>query len=164
MRWRLAVVLLIAASLASAAGRPFEDLVKAIEKHFDTTRTRVPGMGWANLALMLAHPGGAREVHIALFRDLQVDPNGERQQELDRFMDGLASPELRPLIRTRSHEREDATYIFSGEVGKTTQLLLATFHGRQATVVEVRVDLDTLMRWIQSPEMAGREVRQDHDW
>lgn len=159
---RLAAVVLAAASVASAG--PFDTVVTAIETHFGATRTRIPGMGWANLALMLAHPGGAREVHIALFKDLHTDLDGDKQREVDKLMDTVASAELRPLIRTRSGERGEATYIFSGEVGKTTQLLVATFNSKQATVVEVRVDLETLMRWIQSPDVAGREMQGDHDW
>jgi hypothetical protein len=155
---RLLAVLFVAAGVAAADGHPFDDVVRAIEKHYGATRTRIPGMGWANLALTLSHPAGAREVHIAIFKDLHVEPD----EPMDRFMRTLESAELRPLIRTKSSERGDAVYIFHGELGKTTQLLIATFSGRQETVVEVRVDVDTLMRWIQSPdEWRGAGESQD---
>lgn len=156
IRARLLAVLLAASAIACAAGREFDDLVKAVETHFGATRTHIPLMGVANLALHIARPAGTSGFRIALFEDLKTDLDGEQQDELDRFMDTLSSPSLRPLIRTRSRPDGEATYIFSGETGKTTQLLIATFNRREATVVEVKVNFDTLIRWIQSPELAGK--------
>ncbi|SPE35751.1 conserved exported hypothetical protein [Candidatus Sulfopaludibacter sp. SbA3] len=166
MRARLLVLFLAAAGIACAAGHEFDDMVKAVETHFGATRTHIPLMGVANFVLKVAHPAGTSGFRIALFEDLKTDLDEEKQAELDRFMDGLSSPKLRPFIRTRSRDEGEATYIFCGETGKTTQMLLATFSRREATVIEVKVDFETLLRWIQSPELAGKSFKGDHerDW
>lgn len=161
---RLCVLVLAVAGTAAGAGHEFDAIVKAIETHFNATRTHIPLMGVANLALKVAHPAGATGFHLALFQDLKIDLDGENQDQLDRFMDTLPSPTLRPFIRTRSRENASATYVFTGETGKTTQVLVATFDRNQATVVEVRVNFDTLVRWIQSPDTVGSSFSGDRDW
>jgi hypothetical protein len=159
---RLVFAFLLAAGIASAS-REFDELAKAIETHYGVARTHIPLMGIANLALRVARPAGTSGVHIALFQDLRTDLDDDTQAELDRFMDGLSSPHLRPIIRTRSRPNGEATYIFSGDLGKTSQILIATFNSHQATVVEVYVNFDTLVRWIQSPDTAGKSLQSDID-
>jgi hypothetical protein len=161
-RARLILAFLLVAGIASAS-REFDGLVKAIETHYGATRTHIPLMGIANLALKVARPAGASGFHIALFQDLRTDLDDETQAELDRFMDGLSSPHLGPIIRTRSRPNGEATYIFCGDLGKTSQVLVATFNSHQATVVEVYVNFDTLIRWIQFPETAGKSLNSDID-
>lgn len=160
---RLLAVFLAASGIACAAGHEFDDVVKAVETHFGATRTHIPLMGLANFALKVGHPAGASGFRIALFQDLKTDLDGDRQAELDGFMDSLSSATLRPFIRTRSRPEGEATYIFSGETGKNTQLLIATFNRHDATVIEVKVNFETLLRWIQSPELAGKSVKPDRD-
>jgi len=166
MRARLVVLLLAAAGIAGAAGHEFDQVVKAVETHFGATRTHIPLMGVANLVLKVGHPAGTSGFHIAIFQDLKTDFDAEQQRKLDRFMDTLSSATLHPLIRTRSRPESEATYIFCGDTGKTTQLLIATFNRHQATVIEVRVNFDTLIRWIQHPDEAAKELKGDgdHDW
>jgi hypothetical protein len=162
IRARLLLVFLAAAGTAFA-GHEFDDMVRAIETHYGATRTHIPLMGLANFVLKVGHPAGTSGFHIALFQDLKSDIDEDNQAEMDRFMDSLNSPTLRPLIRTRSRESGDATYIFHGEVGKTSQLLVATFGRHEATVIELKVNFDTLIRWIQNPELAGRSLKGDGD-
>jgi hypothetical protein len=162
MRARLVFAFLLAAGIASAS-REFDGLVKAIETRYGATRTHIPLMGIANLALKVARPAGTSGFHLALFQDLRTDLDDETQAELDRFMDGLSSPQLRSIIRTRSRPNGEAAYIFCGDLGKTSQVLIATFNSHQATVVEVYVNFDTLVRWIQSPDLAGKSLTTEID-
>jgi hypothetical protein len=163
MRLLRVAAMLLACTGAAAAGREFDRVVKAIETHFGATRTHIPMMGLADFVLKVGHPAGASGFHIALFQDLQTDLDEDRQVELDRFMDTLSSSTLRPLIRTRSLPDAEATYIFCGDTGKTTQILLATFNRREATVIEVKVQFETLLRWIQHPDEAGKALNPDRD-
>jgi hypothetical protein len=163
MRTLRVAAMMLACAGTAAAGHEFDRVVKAIETHFGATRTHIPLMGVANFVLQVGHPAGASGFHIALFQDLQTDLDEDRQVELDRFMDTLSSPTLRPLIRTRSLPDAEATYIFCGDTGKTTQILLATFNRREATVIEVKVQFETLLRWIQHPDEAGKALNPDRD-
>jgi len=84
--------------------------------------------------------------------------------DLERFMDGLATGGLHPLIRVRSQRSGESTYIFTGEVGKSTKMLIATFQRREATVIEVKVNMDTLMKTVASPGTAGKSFGVKEPW
>jgi hypothetical protein len=64
-----------------------------------------------------------------------------------------------------THSRRDgeATYILTGEVGKSTELLIATFDRHDATVIQVTVNMDTLLKLIGSGENAHRMFLGDRD-
>ncbi len=161
MRARLCILLLAASAMARAAGHEFEDVAKAIESHYGVARTHIPFLGVADLVLKVGHPAGASGFHLALFQNIQSDLDDEHQEELDRFMDTIPSPALHRVIRARSRAEGDATYIFCGDTGKITQVLVVTFNRKQATVVEVKIAFDTLLRWLQHPEEAGKSLQPD---
>jgi hypothetical protein len=164
IRPKACALLLAASAIARGAGHEFEDVSKAIETHFGVTRTHIPLMGVANLVLKVGHPAGTSGFHIALFENIKTDLDDERQADLDRFMATIPSATLHPVIRTRSRAEGEATYIFCGDTGKTTQVLVVTFNRKEATVVEVKVAFDTLLRWIQHPDEAGKSLQPDRDW
>jgi len=156
MSSRLLAVLLIASSAALAADGEFDYVVKAIENHYGVKRTHIPLMGVANFALKVAHPGGASGLQFAVFEDLPSSSDYSDQVELDRFMDGVTLRGLSPMVRTHSRRSGESTYIFAGEAGKSTKMLIVTFEPNQATVIEVKVDFQTLLRTINRPEGAGK--------
>jgi hypothetical protein len=155
------LAILIAACCAASADQ-FDEIAKAIESHFGTTRVHIPMVGLANFVLKVAHPAGTSGFRLAIFENLQWSEDGHEQGDMDRFMNGLALPTLHPLIRTHSRPNSEATYVYVGEIGKTTKFLVTTFSRDNATVVEVKANVDTLLRWIQSPELAGKELGVSH--
>jgi len=157
MNPKLLALFLAGYSIALGGDSEFDHVVKAIENHYGTKRTHIPFMGLANFAVKVAHPAGTSELKLAVFEDLKTLGDND-QRELDRFMDSLSSRDLRPLVRVRSHRNDEATYVFAGDFGKSAKLLIATFEPSEATVVEVKVDLNTLMRWINHPEDAGHST------
>jgi len=156
MSSRLLGVFLIASSAAFAADGEFDYVVKAIEHYYGVKRTHIPLMGVANFALKVAHPGGASGFHLAIFEDLRSSSDYSDQLELDRFMDGVTLRGLSPMVRTHSRRSGESTYIFAGEAGKSTEMMIVTFEPNQATVIEVKVDFQTLLRTINHPEGAGK--------
>jgi hypothetical protein len=154
MSARFLAVFLVASGVTLIADTEFDRMVKAIEVHYGTKHTHVPFLGLANVFVKVAHPAGASEFKLAVFEDLgSIDSRDE--QELDRFMCGLASLRLHPLVRVHSHRDGESVYIYAGEEGKSTRMLIATFQRDQATVIEVKVDMDQLIKWINSPEEAS---------
>jgi len=71
---------------------------------------------------------------------------------------------LQQLVRVHSRRNGESTYIFMGDAGKSTKLLIATFERNEATVVEVKVNVDTLLRMINQPEHAGKSFNSKDDW
>ena len=156
MRARLLSVLLVASAAAWGADREFDQLVKGIETHYGTSRMHIPLMGAANLVVKVAHAAGTSGFKLAVFQNLDSSAEYGDQADLDRLMDRLGTGSLHPLIRVRSRRDGESTYIFTGEAGKSTRMLIATFQRREATVVEVTVNMDTLMETIAHPETAGK--------
>ncbi|HUI56450.1 MAG TPA: hypothetical protein VLY04_15855 [Bryobacteraceae bacterium] len=156
MSVRFLSVLLVASSAAYAADSEFDYVVKSIEKHCGVKRTHIPLMGVASFAVRVAHPGGAQSFQLAVFEDLQSPSDYSDQVELDRFMDGVALRGLSPMVRTHSRRSGESTYIFAGEAGKSTKMLIVTYEPNEATVIEVKVDFQTLLRTINHPKGAGR--------
>jgi hypothetical protein len=68
-------------------------------------------------------------------------------------------------VVTRSRRDGESSYILAGEVGKSTELLIATFERHEATVIEVTVNMETLLKMIGSPDDAHRmfDGRRDSD-
>lgn len=161
---RLGCLALLLAVSASGADRDFDRVVKAIESHYGTSRLHIPLMGVANFVVKVGRPAGASGFKIAVFQDLDSSREYGDAADLTRFMDGLATGRLHSLIRVRSQRSSESTYIFTGEVGKSTKLLIATFQPREATVIEVKVTMDTLMKAVASPGTAGKSFGVKEPW
>lgn len=155
MRVRLLALLLAAVSVTYAGDNEFDRIVKAIESHYGTARTHIPLMGMASFLVKVARPSGTSGFKLAVFENLDSLPSYGRHAELDQFMRSLSGNSLHPMVRTHSRASDESTYIFTGETGRSTRMLIATFQRNQATVVEVRANIDTLLKTIESPEHAA---------
>jgi hypothetical protein len=163
MKHRALALLLAAGSAAYGADWEFDHIVRAIENHYGVKRTHVPLMGVANLFVKVARPAGTSGFKLALFEDLQSSSDYNEQMDLDRFMDDVCSRGLHALVVTHSRRDGESSYILAAEIGKSTRLLIATFESKEATVVEVQVDMDRLLKMIGSPDEARRMYREDRD-
>jgi hypothetical protein len=156
-------LILAAAVSAYGAGREFDRVVSAIEKHYGVKRMHIPLMGVANLFVKVTHPAGTSGVKIAVFEDLPSPSGFDDQVELDRFMKEVSGGRLHMLVATRSRRGGEASYILAGEAGKNTELLIATFESHEATVIEATVNAETLVKMLNSPNDAHRMFQQAHD-
>jgi hypothetical protein len=156
MRARLMVFLLAAASATYAGDNEFDRIVKAIESHYGATRTHIPLMGMANFFVKVARPAGTSGFKLAVFENLDSSPRYGQHAELDQFMRSLSGSGLDPLVRVHSRANNESTYIYAGETGRSTKMLIATFQPNQATVIEVKVSMDMLLKIVESPKQAGR--------
>jgi hypothetical protein len=156
-------ILLVAAGVAFGADHEFDRVVNAVEKHYGVKRTHIPLMGVANFFLKVAHPAGASGFKLAVFEDLPSPSSPEDRADLDHLMDDICQGRLHPLVVTRSRRSGESTYILAGEIGKSTDLLIATFERHEATVIEARVDMNTLLKMIGSPGEAHRVFQVDRN-
>lgn len=152
----------MASGAAFGGDRAFDRIVQAIESHYGTKPLHIPFMGVANFAVKVAHPAGAGGVKLAVFeglRDLKSREDPDEWGERDRLMDKLASSDLHPMIRVHSRHDGAATYIFMGPSGKSTRVLIATFERDEATVIEVKANIETLLKSLEDPEHARFTLR-----
>jgi hypothetical protein len=164
MKFRLLAAFLALCSAAIAGDGEFDRVVKAIESHYGTRQTHIPFLGAADFFLKVRRPAGAGEFKLALFENLDSSRTSGDPGELDRVMRGVSSPALHPLVRIHSRTNGQSTYIYADEAGKSARMLIATFEQSQATVVQVKVDIDTLLRALAEPEKAAESVgaKEDH--
>jgi len=156
MRTRLLAVLLLASCAVFGADRDFDRIVTAVESHYGVKRTHIPLMGVANLFVKVARPAGASSFKLAVFENLDSTPSFGETADLDQVFDELSAAGLRPLVRVHSRRNGESTYICTGDVGKSTKMLIATFQRNEATVVEVKVSFETLMKTLATPELASK--------
>jgi hypothetical protein len=161
MKPRLLALLLAVSSAAYGADQEFDRIVKAIENHYGIKPAHIPFMGAAGFFVKVVRPAGTSGFKLAVFEDLQASTGYRDQLELDRFMEGIASGGLHRLVVTHSRRDGEASYILAGEIGKSTRMLIATFDRYEATVVEVRVDISTLLKTLGSPDEARRIYRPE---
>lgn len=155
MTARFLAAFLVASGVALVADSEFDHVVRAIETHYHAKRTHIPFLGLANVVVKVAHPAGASEFKLAVFEDLGSLSDSD-DRDLDRFMHELSSSRLHPLVRVHSRRDHESVYIYaSGEDGRSTRMLIATFQSDQATVIQVRVDMNELLKWIDSPMEAS---------
>jgi hypothetical protein len=160
---RLLALFLAAAGAANCADHEFDRVVSAVEKHYGVKRTHIPLLGLANFVVKVSHPAGTSGVKMAIFEDLPSPTGPDELADLDRFMDEVCAGSLHPMVVTRSRPAGESTYILTGEVGKSTRMLIATFEPHEATVIEVTVNIETLLKMIGSPETAHRLFEEKHD-
>lgn len=160
MSARLLALLLAASGSVWGAGREFDQIVKAIESQYGVRRTHIPLMGVANLFTKAARPEGVSGFKLAIFEDLNRRQDDDGPVEMDEFMGRLgaggATKGLNPLVQAHSRRDGVATYIYTGEVGHSTRVLIATFERNEATVIEAQVPMSVLLQLLQSPGHAAR--------
>ncbi len=163
MRVRLLALLLAASGAAFAGDKEFDYVVQAIESHYGTTRTHIPFMGVADFFVKVARPAGTSGFKLAVFENIESSPGYREQAELDQFMRNLSGSGLHPLVRAHSRRDGESTYIYMGEAGRSTKMLIATFQRNESTVIEVHLNMNTLLKTLEAPELAGKffAARQD---
>lgn len=151
---RLLALFLAATASAYGGGHEFDRVVSAIEEHYGVKRTQIPLIGAANLLIKVARPAGARGFKLAVFEDL---PDSG-----DWRMEDVWGADLHPLAVARSSQDDESTYILAGEVGRTAKVLIVTFERNEATVMEVAVNFDALLKMMAAPDRA-REIFRTSD-
>jgi hypothetical protein len=120
-------------------------------------------MGMANFFVKVARPAGTSGFKLAVFENLDSSSSYGQHAELDQFMRSLSGNGLHPLVRVHSRANDDSTYIYTGEAGRSTRMLIATFQRNGATVIEVKTSMDTLLEMIESPKRAGTFSASEKD-
>jgi len=160
MRARLLLLLAAICSTACGADWEFDRVVKAIEHQYGVHRTHVPLMGVANFFVQVARPGGATGFKLAIFENLRragADDGDNAQRELDCSMDEIAGANLHRLMRMHSQPERESAYIYLSDSGRVTKLLLVVFDRDEATVMQVNLNVDALMRLLNDPRRGAHD-------
>jgi hypothetical protein len=133
----------------SGADREFDQIVKGIERQYGVKPNHIPLLGVGNLLLKTTHPQGVSGFRIAVFEDLAG------AEGFFAVMNGVGDSNLHPVVQVQSRFNRESTYVFAGSPGKSTRLLVATLENGQATVIEVKADLNALLQLLRDPDHIG---------
>lgn len=144
MRTLLLVVL--SAMTAGAADREFRDIVQAISDHYHTRPTRIQFFGLVNAVTFVARPAGTSHIDLAVFEDLEGTMDAGQLRR-------IVGHGWKPFVQVVSHRKgqEETTLIYMRSEGRDTRLLITTIEHREATVVQLKLNVDALRRWMDDP-------------
>lgn len=140
---------------AVAADKEFAPLVSHFKTQYKARRVRIPFMGLANFAAKIVRPAGVKGIKLEVFEDLQYDST-QQDRELSAVLRQTLGREWRPLVRVASRADHEQTYIYVKDDGKKTlKLMIVNLDGSDAVVVRVKLNPDTLIKWMDDPKIMG---------
>lgn len=159
-----ALILKLALSLAympAAADNEFGALVKHLEKHYNARRTRIPFLGLAGFIVKVVRPAGAKGFKLAVFEDQDFSRAAD-DTAFETVMGRALGDGWQPFVRVYSRRSGERAYIYAKQSGKDVQLMIATIEAREAVVMQVKLNPDTLAKWMEKPNQMGGILSARH--
>ena len=147
--------------VATAGDRQFDAIVERLRSHYHKGPIRM--LGFASFVASRFHVGGAKNMRIAVFEDLDSALNPPAG-DFDAFMQQIAGSEFRPLVRVVSRRDGEQTFIYARPVGDDYEMLIVSLEGDEASVVKTRIAPDVMSRWVEKPgKMAAESAAHPGD-
>lgn len=149
--WALILSAGLMAPILTNAG-DFDRVVHEFSRQSGVSQTKIPFFFLARAAIAVGHPAGTSQINLAIFENASFDAD-----RFSRLTDAAVRSDWKPMIRVRSKGGE-STNIYARASGREMHMIIATYENNEATFVEVRVEPDALMRFIQ--EHDGHDSRE----
>ena len=140
------------------AGDPFREAVRVIEQESGVHHPGIPF--FARILVKPAMLGsGAGGLKLAVFESegkaFHVD-----EVHLAQAVEASIGPEWQKFVEVRSRRDKECVLIFAKSGAGGTTMLIVSLESEEATVVEVKVDVEKFGRWISDPtEMSRRQLK-----
>ncbi|MGA7411453.1 MAG: hypothetical protein WBW33_13305 [Bryobacteraceae bacterium] len=120
----------------------FDWMVREFSRETGMKPTHIPFFGLAKFVVAVGHPAGTTELNLAIFENADVDA-----ARFSRITDDAVGSTWKPMVRVRSKSGE-LTNIYARPSGKEMRVLIATLDHSDATFVEVRVQPEALLQFV----------------
>ena len=120
----------------------FDWLVREFSRESGARQVHVPFFGLARFIVAVGHPVGTSDIKLAIFERGDLDT-----LRFSSLTDATVGISWKPMIRVRS-SRGEFTNIYFRPDGKHLNLLLTTLDGDDATFVQVRIQPEALIRFV----------------
>ena len=142
MQSRMLVLLAVALLPLPAPADDFAWLVRAFSRESGAKQVHVPFFGLARFVIAVGQPAGTSDIKLAIFE--RGDLESLRFSSLTNSTVGSS---WKPMIRVRSRNGESAN-IYVRPDGKHLNLLVTALDGGDATFVQVRIQPESLIRFV----------------
>jgi hypothetical protein len=138
----LFLVLSATISCSSLDAGEFDWMVREISRESGAKPIHIPFFGLARFAVGVAHPAGTSDLHLAVFENVDLAP-----ERFSIVIDSVAGDLWKPMVRVRER-RGESTNIYLQESGKDLRLLIGNFDGGDATLIQVKLRPEQLMKFV----------------
>ncbi|MGI9073406.1 MAG: hypothetical protein ACR2JB_19335 [Bryobacteraceae bacterium] len=142
MRRLLAILAVSTALPFTLPASEFDWLVRELSRQSSAKPVHIPFFGLARFVVATGHPAGTSELHLAVLKDVELESG-----KFSRLTDEVAGPAWKPIVRVRSRNGE-STNIYAQLNGKDLRVLLTVLDGSEATLLEVRIKPEALMKFV----------------
>jgi hypothetical protein len=120
----------------------FDWLVREFARESGAKQVHIPFFGLARFVVAVGHPAGTSNLRLAIF-----ERGGLESPRFSSLTDMTVGSSWKPMIRVRS-ARGESTNIYERPEGKHLNLLVTALDGNDATFVEVRIQPESLIRFV----------------
>jgi hypothetical protein len=152
MRRSLAILAVAAALPLAVPASEFDWLVREFSRQSSAKPVHIPLFGLARFVVAVGHPAGTSELHLAVLEDVELE-----SARFSQLTDELVGPTWKPIVRVRSRNGE-STNIYAESSGKDLRVLLTVLDGSEATLLEVRVKPEALMKFVDEHARSGQHA------
>lgn len=150
---RLFAILAVATALPlTVPASEFDWLVREVSRQSSAKPVHIPFFGLARFAVAVARPAGASELHLAVLEDVELEA-----EKFSRMTDELVGPTWKPIVSVRSRKGE-STNIYAESWGKDLRVLLTVLNNGEATLLQVRIKPDALIKFVDDHARSGQRA------
>jgi hypothetical protein len=133
----LAVPLLaLMAPEAYSGDADFRAIVRGVESNLGVRRVHIPLLGTVLFFAAAAHPGGVKQVDVAIFENQDYTlPETGRFEAIVRQAAGNG---WSPLVRVRENHSRELTYIYTKPVAGDLKIIVASFDAQRSRRAQTR--------------------------
>lgn len=152
MRRALAILGIVCALPIALPASEFDWIVREFSREIGVNPTKIPFFGLARFMVAVARPAGASDLHLAIFEHPDIAPD-----LFSTFADeAVVADGWRPVVRVRERNGETSNVYARQDDRKHLRLLIATLDRDDATVVEVRIQPQELIKFIDEHDRNAR--------
>jgi hypothetical protein len=144
-------------------GREFNGVVKAIESHYGVRHTHIPFLGL--VVSVAARPAGVSNFRVALFEDFHSTSSvnsanmaASRTEDLEHVVEHSLGSDWGLFVRTHTQDNSEDTLIYVNMGDGKLQMLIVSIEPDEATVVEMNLSEQAMLRWI------AKESSEEQAW
>jgi hypothetical protein len=139
---------MLSCAVLEGAERGFEDIVRVVSDRLHARPMHIPFFGLVNIATFVAHPAGVKHIDLAVFEKLAVE-----DQVIQDLAEAIRSDgRWKPFVQVHSsrHGHTENVLVYMEGDRNDCKVLVITLEPWEATVVEVKLNPESLEVWLNS--------------